>query len=105
MSMWFAENLGVLNEKRCNLYYSMIMLTCYTTHVIRHMLYNIRRLFLPLRYRRSSLTAVASFLRLYHRVRLVFQYLPPICYVYRRSLKITLPYIISYSIGGGKSVI
>ena len=39
------------------------------------MLYYIRRLFLPLRYRRSSLTAVASFLRLYHRVRLVFQYL------------------------------
>ena len=81
MIMWFAENLGVLNEKRCNLYYSMIMLTCYTTHVIRHMLYNIRRLFLPLRYRRSSLTAVASFLRLYHRVRLVFQYLPPPPYV------------------------
>jgi hypothetical protein len=40
MIMWFAENLGVLNEKRCNLYYSMIMLTCYTTHVIRHMLYD-----------------------------------------------------------------
>ena len=34
----------------------MIMLT---THVILHMLYNILRLFLPLRYRRSSLTAVA----------------------------------------------
>ena len=46
----------------------MIMIT---THVIQH-----PPLFLPLRYRRSSLTAVASFLRLYHRVRLVFQYLP-----------------------------
>ena len=36
----------------------MLYYTCYTTHVILHMLYYILRLFVPLRYRRSNPTAV-----------------------------------------------
>jgi hypothetical protein len=82
-----------------NLYYSMSMLTCYTSSVHSY-LFAIAGLI-----RRRRCLRVASFFTDLSSCSISISiFTPPICYHYRWSLKITLPYTVSYSIGGGKSV-